>query len=113
MSEAEEKAKYIDKRFKISEKGIDYFNKTKGIHNVVGVDHTWLSVFSDAYEIGYNDLSTENAKLKEALREIVKECEEWVITGAETSNNCENNHYVEIDDLKSLITKAKQLLNKE
>ncbi len=58
----------------------------------------------------YSAKETENAQLMEALREIIKECEEWVITGAETSNNCENNHYVEIDDLKSLITKSKQLL---
>lgn len=57
-----------------------------------------------------SSLSTENAQLREALREVIKECEEWVITGAETSNNCENNHYVEVDDLKSLISKAKQLL---
>lgn len=55
-------------------------------------------------------LSTENAQLREALREIIKECEEWVAPGAENSNNCENNHYVEIDDLKSLITKAKTLI---
>lgn len=68
----------------------------------------------DAFTAGYTqavtDLSAENEKLREALREIINECEEWVITGAETSNNCEGNHYVEIDDLKSLIEKAKQLI---
>lgn len=59
-------------------------------------------------------LSTENAQLREALRGIIKECEEWIIPSSENSNNCENNHHVDIDDLKSLIDKAKQLLtNKE
>lgn len=46
---------YIERRFEISQKGIEYFNKKKGIHNVVGVDPAWLSVFNDAYEIGYTD----------------------------------------------------------
>ena len=66
------------------------------------------------YLAGYTqaeqDLSTQLTAVKEALREIIKECEEWVVPGAENSNNCENNHYVEIDDLKSLITKAKTLI---
>ena len=66
--------------------------------------------YKDGYTQAITDLSAENEKLMEALREIINECEEWVITGAETSNNCEGNHYVEIDDLKSLIEKAKQLI---
>lgn len=45
----------IERRFEISQKGIDYFTKKKGIHNVVGVDPAWLSVFNDAYEIGHKD----------------------------------------------------------
>lgn len=57
-----------------------------------------------------SSLSTENAQLREALRGIIKECEEWIIPSSENSNNCENNHHVDIDDLKSLIDKAKQLL---
>lgn len=69
-----------------------------------------IDFISQCYLAGYNSLSTENAQLREALREIIKECEEWVIPGADRSNNCENNHYVEIADLKSLIEKAKQLL---
>lgn len=62
------------------------------------------------YTQAVTDLSAENEKLKEALRGIIKECEEWIIPSSENSNNCENNHHVDIDDLKSLIDKAKQLL---
>lgn len=62
------------------------------------------------YERQIEDLSSQLTAVKEALREIIKECEEWVVPGAENSNNCENNHYVDIDDLKSLITKAKTLI---
>lgn len=63
-----------------------------------------------AFKSGATMFSTENAQLREALRGIIKECEEWIIPSSENSNNCENNHHVDIDDLKSLIDKAKQLL---
>lgn len=45
----------IERRLDIAEKGIAYFNKKKGIHNVIGVDPAWLSVFNEAYEIGHTD----------------------------------------------------------
>lgn len=60
----------------------------------------------------YNSLSSENAQLKEALREIIKESDEYIIPDADRINNsCEQ--YIEIDDFKLFIKKAKQLLNKE
>ena len=69
--------------------------------------------FITGYTQAATDQSDTLTQYKEALREIVKECEDWVIPGADRSNNCESNHYVETDDLKSLIAKAKQLLNNE
>lgn len=101
----------------------DLFEHMRNEHGLILTQSEMLEILSVCgneydnvqFELGeierkITDLSSENAQLREALREIIKECEEWVITGAENSNNCENNHYVEIDDLKSLIDKAKQLL---
>lgn len=71
---------------------------------------TVRTLFEEYAEIENKALSTQLSACKEALREIIKECEEWVVPGAENSNNCENNHCVEVDDLKSLITKAKTII---
>lgn len=63
---------YIERRFEISQKGIEYFNEKKGIHNVVGVDPAWLSVFNDAYEIGHKDALSlfKWRKVEEEMPEI-------------------------------------------
>lgn len=97
--------------------GLNYSIAKVDLHN--GTFGSATKVFDDATKLAeqiakrwneHNSLSTENAQLREALREIIKECEEWIIPSSENSNNCENNHHVDIDDLKSLIDKAKQLL---
>lgn len=101
---------------KAEEKAMAYAGITPDVNNVDQLPNQFVFVktkyfsFVAGYTQAITDLSAENAQLREALREIIKECEEWVIPGADRSNNCENNHYVEIADLKSLIDKAKQLL---
>lgn len=54
-------------------------------------------------------LSTENAQLREALREMVDECEFIVIPDVRTMNHLYKEE-VDIDKLQDLVSKAKQLL---
>ena len=54
--------------------------------------------------------SSELTTYREALKEIIQECVNWTIPNAEKANNSEYDYYVEIEDLKALIEKAKQLL---
>lgn len=100
MSRSEEKAK-------------EYANTIVKIANI-GVKQAIreYSIIENAYQKGYaqatTDLSTENAQLKEALRELVKEIE----------TNKINWLFKEANMYRCLISpenldKAKQLLNKE
>lgn len=98
MSKEEEKAKeYAGKKPDDSKRGyLDYILwSTKYVSYIKG------------YEQAENDLSTENAQLKEALRETVTELEkvftDWYPYDDE----------VEIHKIGSIVAKAKQILNKE
>lgn len=62
-----------------------------------------------AFKSGATIFSTENAQLREALREMVDECEFIVIPDVRTMNHLYKEE-VDIDKLKYLVTKAKQLL---
>lgn len=66
--------------------------------------------FTAGYTQAVTDLSAENEQLREALRELVKEAECYVIPDADKANNSQYDNYIEIDDFKSLVTKAKQLI---
>ncbi len=66
--------------------------------------------FTAGYTQAVTDLSVEKEKLREALREIIEECEAWTFPTGQRVNDNNYNHSVDIGDLKLLIAKAKQLI---
>lgn len=99
----EEKA---DMGITISEKAKQYADKPT--HSRYQKDRRLkFESYKDGYTQAITDLSAENEKLREALRELIKESEEYVIPDADRANSSQYDHYIEIDDFKSLVTKAK------
>lgn len=88
----------------------------ESVENYIGdeIYNSHIEYASQCYTAGYTqavtDLSAENEQLREALRELVKEAEGYVIPDADKANNSQYDNYIEIDDFKSLVTKAKQLI---
>lgn len=104
----------------------DLFNHMSNEHGLILTQSEMLEILSVCgkeydtvqFEIGETErqnrmLSAENEKLREALRELVKEAEGYVIPDADKANNSQYDNYIEIDDFKSLVTKAKQLITEE
>lgn len=102
MSKEEKAKEYVS--------NIDFSNST-GIYIVNEMKGTTYQGYIDGYTQAEQDLSSQLTACKEALREIIKEFEEWTLPTAEKQNNSGYyDYYVEIDDLKVLIAKAKTLI---
>lgn len=104
MSKSEEKAKeYAELRYCQHCRLKDNCNYKKSCNDY----NDSIKIFELGYMQAKTDLSTENAQLKEALRETVTELEkvftDWYPYDDE----------VEIHKIGSIVEKAKQILNKE
>ena len=88
----------------------------ESVENYIGYEiyNSHIEYASQCYTAGYTqavtDLSAEKEKLREALREIIEECEAWTFPTGQRVNDNNYNHSVDIGDLKLLIAKAKQLI---
>ena len=64
----------------------------------------------EGYTQAEQDLSSQLAAYKEALREIINEATTIVIPASRFANNSEYAGHIDIDDFDNLITKAKTLI---
>lgn len=102
-------------KYKAEKKARAYAGITPDVNNVDQLPNQFVFVktkyfsFVAGYTQAITDLSAENAQLREALREMVDECEFIVIPDVRTMNHLYKEE-VDIDKLQDLVSKAKQLL---